>query len=441
MTFTFKRSMDFGYNRLASTDDITDMVVPAGIAEGESLEWDETSGRYEAVSLARRTPLAGWPTFLYGNSYSILAASYFTAGRHYSQLLAESLGGGAVTSYGIGNKRILDVLSSLINEAPLTGLVTPPVAGSKWPGTTARNGLVLLESLVNDFGHYPAMNVTPAVPAALPSGNTLYKDSLAVQYRAALAIMSSESRVENTAFTAESGTWTNTGSSYASGGNISYTSTNGAYKEYSLTPPQSGPFAGKVFLHGYALDPAAGAMSQVTISVDGTVQTTRTPVGWEQYVGPGGANVNTACDVVAVTLPIDGAAHTVRVAQSGTGFAYVDFWSIPSANPNLIVIPGAEHALAFTGWTAAQKGAYHANEKALTPAIKAVAAEFPNVVWATSNLTPAGLWSGDLIHPNDLGMSQRAAAIEDALQTNQYALSRLRARSLALEPAGTYPIL
>lgn len=364
--------------------------------------------------------LGGWPIFVYGNSYGILSAPYFTAGRHWTQLLAKSMGGGTVTSYAIGAKRILDVLSALLNEASFPGLGTPaPVAGSKWPGTSQRTGLVVLESLINDFGHYPSMQGV-SIPAALPAGNTRYKDSLAVQYRAALALMSSESRVEQSARTATSGTWTHdSNQGYPSSSTVSFTSAAGAYLEYTVTPPQYGPLAGKVFLLGFALDPSVGVMAQQTISVDGVVQTTRTPSGWEQYTGPGGVAVQVAMDVAAVTLPVDGASHVIRLAHSGAGgqFMYSDGLLIPSVSPNPILIPGAEHKLVGAPtWNTAQTSVYTQNEKTLTPVIKAVAAEFPNVVWAESTMTTAGIYSVDGIHQNELGNAQRAVDAEFALR-------------------------
>lgn len=389
----------------------------------------------------RAEGLNSWPTFVYGNSYGILAAGWLTTGNHYSQKVAAALGGGAVTSYAISGKRILDVLSSVVNESAAPGLATAPVAGSKWPSTSGRNGLVILESFVNDIGHYPTM-VGTAIPAALPTANTRYKDSLQVLYRAALAIMSSESRVEQSAGT-YSGTWTqNTATSYASGGTISFTTAAAAYIEYSVTPPQSGPLAGKVFVLGYTVDPAAGTMAQQIISVDGTAQVTRTPSGWEQYTGPGGGNVNVAWDVAAVQVPIDGAAHTIRVAHNGSAgqLLYADCVIVPSTDPNPIIVPGAEHTLtAPTIWTAAQRGVYHDNARTLIPLLQAVVAEFPHAVYAPSTMTTNGLYSGDGIHPNDRGMAQRANDIQRNI--TKTLRMRLESRALSLRSDSTFGVI
>jgi hypothetical protein len=400
-----------------------------------------TRQKLDATYSAHEAGLSSWPTFVYGNSYGILAAGWFTSGGHYSQKVATALGGGSVTSYAISGKRILDVLSALVNEAAAPGLATAPVAGGKWPGTSSRNGLVILESLVNDIGHYPSM-VGTALPAALPTANTRYKDCLQVLYRTALALLSSESRVEQSTAT-YSGTWTqNTATGYVSNGTLSFTSAAGAFIEYSVTPPQSGPLAGKVFVLGYTVDPAAGTMAQQTISVDGTAQVTRTPSGWEQYTGPGGGNVNVAWDVTAVQVPIDGAAHLVRIAHSGSAgqLLYSDCVIVPSTDPDPIIVPGAEHTLtAPTLWNAAQRGAYHDNARVLIPLLQAVVAEFPNAVYVPSTMTTSGLYSGDGIHPNDRGMAQRANDILRGVSKSLRA--RLESRSLALQADNTFGVL
>lgn len=393
---------------------------------------DNTSDATKLAPYQKKPVLSSWPTYVYGNSYAILSgAGYFTIGSHYTQQIAAALGGGAVTSYAIAGKRILDVIAALQNQAAFPALVTAPIAGGLWPGVSSRNGLVVLDSIINDIGHYPTM-VGVATPAALPTANTRYLDSMALFYRHALAIMSSESRVENSARTATSGTWSqNVSTGYASGGNLSFTTANGAYNEFSITPPQSGPLCGVVFVHGFTVDAGVGTMAQQTISVDGVVQLTRTPSAWEQYTGPGGGNVNVGVDCFAITIPVDGAAHTVRLAHSGTAghLMYNDFISIPSIDPNPIAVMGGEHSVAFTGWTSAQRSVFHANAKAIIPVVKNVVAEFPHAFYAPSTITPNGLYSADGLHPNDRGMAQRANDLQTAMTTAIRA--KLESRRLA----------
>jgi hypothetical protein len=396
----------------------------------------------DVAALQAKPDADSWPIYVYGNSYSILTgAGFFTAGGHYTQKVAESLGAGAVTSYGIAAKRILDVIAALQNEAPFPGLTTTPVAGGLWPGTTTRNGLVVLDSIINDIGHYPTMVGTP-VPAALSSVNTRYLDSMTLAYRAALAYMSSESRVEQSASSATSGTWTNNSpQAYASGTSLSFTTAAGAYKEYSVTPPQSGPLRGVVFVHGFTTDAAILVMAQQTISVDGVVQTTRTPSAWETYTGPSGSSVNIGTDCYPVTLPVDGNAHTIRLAHSGSGgqVMYLDCITIPSVSPNPIAVMGGEHTIAFTGWSTAQRSVFHANAKALISLVKAVVAEFPNAFYVPSTITPNGLYSGDGLHPNDRGMAQRANDLQTAMTTAIRA--RLESRRLSNLADDDFPIV
>jgi len=420
---------------LGSVDDTDDASKPVSTLQAAAIA--------AAVLPYQKKPDAdSWPTYVYGNSYAILSAAYFTAGNHYTQQVAAALGGGAVTSYAIAGKRILDVMSALLNATAITGLVTAPVAGSTWPGVATRNGLVVLDSIINDIGHYPSMQANPAVPAALPTANTKYLDSMTLNYRAALALMSSESRVEQTARTASFGTWTHDSNQvYPSGGSVSFTSANGAYVEFSVTPPQSGPLRGVVFVHGFTLEAAIGTMAQQTISVDGVSQIVRTPSAWERYTGPSGLNVDIGTDCFPVTLPVDGSAHTIRIAHSGTGghFMYADGLSIPSTDPNPIAVMGGEHAINYTGWTTAQKAYFHANAKVLIPVIKAVVAEFPHAFYVPSTITPNGLWSSDGLHPNDRGMMQRAWDFINSIPSSVRA--RLESRRLSNLPDGDFDIV
>lgn len=393
-----------------------------------------------AETLEPRPNLTSWPIYLYGNSYSILSASFYTSGLHYSQQVAALLDAGAVTSYGVGGKRIIDVLSTLIRGSAFPGC-NGVIAAGLWPGVSVRNGLIILETAINDFAHYPAMNVGTAIPAALPSANTKYRDTVKGMWRAALALMSSESRVEGASYSATSGAWTDTGSTYSSNGATSFTTANGAYREFSLTPPQSGPLAGKVFLHGFSLEAAVGTMAQQLIAVDGTLQTTRTPPAWEQYTGNTGAQVNVAGDCVAITLPIDGAAHTVRVTHNGSAghFLYVDCFTIPSTDPNPIAVMGAEHTLTGTPtWTATQTAVYTQNEKTMTPDLKAITEEFANAFYVQSTLTPNGLYTVDGLHPNDRGQQERRNDLINAIRSIK---SRLDNRALALTSDSEFAIL
>jgi hypothetical protein len=196
-----------------------------------------------------------------------------------------------------------------------------------------------------------------------------------------------------------------------------------------------------VFVHGFTTDAAILVMAQQTISVDGVVQTTRTPSAWETYTGPSGSSVNIGTDCYPVTLPVDGNAHTIRLAHSGSGgqVMYLDCITIPSVSPNPIAVMGGEHTIAFTGWSTAQRSVFHANAKALISLVKAVVAEFPNAFYVPSTITPNGLYSGDGLHPNDRGMAQRANDLQTAMTTAIRA--RLESRRLSNLADDDFPIV
>lgn len=415
--------------------------------DGYLLTWSDAQNQYVGKGPVDALPqfspngrLSGWPMYAYGNSYGVVGAGWHSTGKHYLTQANTALEGGSLTSYAVGGKRILDVLSAVVNESALTGLVTAPVAGAKWPGTSSRQGLVVLESSFNDIGHYATM-VGTALPVALPSGNTRYKDSLRRQYTAALAVLSSESRIENGSFTT-SGTWSRgAAAGYASGSTVDFSTSVGAYSEVSVTPPQFGPLAGKVFLLTYTVDPALGTPAAVNVTVDGGAVTPFTPTPWEQYAGPGGANVQLSWDVIPVTVPVDGAAHTVRFTHNGSAghLLYIDCLLIPSTDPNPIAVMGSEHGPKVALWNSTQVATFKANQSALTPQIKAAVGDFPNAVYVPSTMTPNGLYSGDGIHPNDRGMTQRFWDLITAVQSAFRA--RFLNRAISAKPDSDYTII
>lgn len=358
------------------------------------------------------TNAAGLPLYTYGNSFGILTAGWFTSGKHYTDVVKASLGTGSVTAYAISGTRIADVSSHLIGGA--IGGVTGQAAGAPWPGTSNRKGIVVLESVVNDAGHYANHSGT-AIPVAITTANTQYLDGLTSMYRAALACLCGETRVENTTATF-TGSWTTTATPYSSAGSVSFTNGIGNKATFTVTPPQSGPFAGKVYLVTYKLAAAAGVNATVTPSVDGVNLTNKTWTAWEAYTGQTGANVTVIPDVIPFDLPIDGASHTVAVAHSGGigQWVYVDCVIIPSTDPNPVFLMGAETPVKTGVWNASQVAIYCGNLAKVTPLVKSVAAEFPNVIYVPSTMSQNGYYSVDGIHPNDRGMEQRA---NDLLQS------------------------
>ena len=387
----------------------------------------------------KNTDVAALPYFVYGNSYAVVPGFACTAGQEYPTRSAVALGGGAVTSYGVSSTRVCDVVAGLSKGVANIGSYAQILA-ALWPGTSTRTGVVILDSIVNDVGHYPAMNVSPAVPAAIPA-NSKYVDGITGCYRAALALMSSESRVEQTTATF-TGTWLGTAAGYtpSSGGTMAYATAVGATATYTVTPAQVGPLAGVVHALGFKLDSASGVMARIGISIDGGAIIYYTPTAWELYVGPGGANVASIVDAFAILLPIDGASHTVALSHAGSAgqFLYTDCIVVPSTAPNPVMVMGAKTVKVATGvLDATGVAVWKRNLVRLEPLIQNVVWEFPNAVWVSSTMTDNGLRSNDGIHPNDRGMQQRENDLNFALRQ---ILPQFVSRGLSNQPNADFAI-
>lgn len=352
------------------------------------------------------------PIYAWGESYALVSAqAWFTLQKHYLNLVANAMRASSLVSYAVGSRRIIDICATIVNAGQYSG-TTGLIAAGKHTSVSARKGLYVIESMFNDVGHYPAMNVNPVVPAAITTADSKYLDGIKSMYRTALAVLSSESRVEQSA-AALAGVWTAASAqAYASGGTVGFTSAVGASDTYTLTPPQSGPMAGKVHFLRYKLDSAAGTVAPVNISVDGGAATAYTATPWEQYVGQNAANVNVIPDCITVTLPIDGASHTVKFTHAGAAgnLMYSDCALIPSVAPNTIIVMGNNLGpnVAAGVFDANGVATWNANMSKVEGAIRSVCAEFPHVIYVPSSMTSNGLYSVDGTHPNDRGMTQRA---------------------------------
>lgn len=385
---------------------------------------------------------ASWPLFLYGASYSTLGQAFFTAGRHWSQRLAERAVAGAVTSYGVNGRRALDVALTLLNGVPISG-ITGIVNSGKWPGTSARSGLVIHDALGNDVMAQAAMNGASVVVQAITGApGTTYLNYLKQTYRAALAFMSSESRLENHTHTATNGVWTHSSAgAWASGGDICFTTNAGAWAEYAVTPAQHGPLAGVVWLILDGDIPVASTAADVSVSVDGGAGVVHSTYR-AAYTGHNGTQVKGYVNAVPIPIPVDGAAHTVRITHAGTEghFMTLDCLVVPSTDPNPILCMGIElpptvHGAALD---AGDLVLYKANLIKVTATYRQVIAEFPNAVYVPSTMTANGLWSGDGLHPNDRGQEQRAA---DAWGAVRAIKPRLDSRVLAQLPDTDFGVI
>lgn len=416
---------------------VTQAVAPvvAGLASVESATSELADDVQSVIPRA-----SAWPLWLYGASYSTLLQVFFTAGRHWSQILAALAGAGTITSYGVNGRRALDVVLALLQGQPMSG-ITGIVAGAKWPGTSARSGVVVHDALGNDGMAQAAMNAGTITVVAITGTN--YINYLKQHWRAALALMSSEARVENHSHTATSGTWTHSSAAaWPSGGDSCFTTEVGASADYPITPPQRGPLAGKVWVFLAGDLAAAAVLPNVTIAIDGGTASAPIPSYKHTYTGSNGTQVKGFVNAIPVTLPVDGAAHTIRVAQAGSAgqFMVVDVVAAASEDPNPILCMGIEHQLAVhaSGLDAADLLAYNANMALVTAAYKEVVAEFPNAIYVPSTVTLNGLWSGDGLHLNDRGNEQRAA---DAWAAISRIKARLDSRALAQLPDADFGVV
>jgi hypothetical protein len=340
----------------------------------------------------------------------------------------------SLTTYGQGGRRIVEMAWGAINEFNAPGM-TAPVAGAEWPGE-ARKGLVLVDTGTNDNAHGATAG---NVPVAISGTN--YREGIKACYRTLLALASSASRIEQESFVAPTDAWITLNAGYYSNGSIYYTTTVGRRLTYSVTPPQRGPLAGKVFLLTYSVGPTLGVNAIINVSVDGGANTPFARFTWEEYVGNSGANITHVPTIITVTVPVDGAAHTVMLTHAGSGgqFAHTDCCIVPSETPSQILV--LQSPLPVTkpaGWTAPQVAAWKVNANTLDADVRSVVAEFPNAYWVPTNITPNGLWSTDGIHPNDRGMAQRG---NDTLEAVKPLKPLLDALALQALPDGDFPVI
>jgi hypothetical protein len=376
---------------------------------------------------------SGLNVYAYGDSFTVPSAAY-TAGMNYLDLLADELDLGTVTSYGVSGMRINHGVFSALATGTFTGL-SAPVSGAVHPGASARPGIFALDFGTNDYGHF-AGGSTPAIITG--AGGTRYIAGIRECYRAMLAILATETRVEQSAGTVtRSGAWTLNTVDYSSGGTNHYTTTATNYIEYAtVTPPQYGPLAGKVYLGVFQFDPSALTNASLTWQIDGGSTTAWTKTEWETY-----STVTGSYAVIPITVPVDGASHTVRVTHAGSGGQIFnpDVLLIPSVDPSPVLVLAPPFPVANGGgWNATQVGYWLANQQLLEPEIRAAVAAFPNALWVPSTITSGGLWSTDGIHLNDRGNPQRAGDASVALRT---ILPRLRSRALQQESDASFGII
>lgn len=369
--------------------------------------------------LAFQANLLGAVPSVYGHSFEDEAVMVpgqvpTSAGMWYS-LVSAALSGGTPNNYSKGGQRILYGVSSLLNSGTWPGLSNASVSGSTWPGTSSRSGPVYFNYHTNDVAHTNGATSVPQ-PIAGTTGRR-YVNGISALYEAAIAIASSESRknvktgVSGVTLT---GTWTDSAAAYLSGGDFSQTNTNGDYATITgITPPQTGPYAGKVFVGFLTWDPTVLANATFTTQVDSLTAVAHPKVDWET-IGATGNNVSYF--VVPVDMPADSASHTLKITHTGTGSEYlcVDAIFIPSVTPGDMYVLEDPAPIIGSVYSAADIAVWKANNDILLPAIQKAVAKYPNAIWVPTSMQPGPLWV-DGLHPDGNGMIARAADVTSAI--------------------------
>lgn len=275
----------------------------------------------------------------------------------------------------------------------------------------ATRGLVLIDATENDLLHW----------ASDAQGQKGYQNAL----RAFLALCrAGGTRIEETAFTFPSGTWTPSSGSFYSGGSNKISSSLGAQCSIAYT----GTDAYLLLIGGHTIG------GTVAVRVDGTLVATVTLAGQCQ---PSPSSLAYAfTPLVVPLLGMSAGAHTITVTKtdsdtSANGDIFVDALLPVAASPPLVVVVkqvkmrSADYTkFATQGLT----GVSDATVDTFNGFIDTIAAEFPNVIvvdpadagWdPDTDLVPTA--DTTFGHPNDRGMAVIAQAIVDALAIQTYA--------------------
>ena len=391
-------------------------------------------------------PVGPMQFVIYGASQSVDPGLRCTPGLEWFKQIASDLGT-AIASLAYSGRRTLDMAGyALSGTVPVAGQGAHPAgAAATWAGMDTVGKIPILDVSMNDIGHYPTMVPSPVVPALISgAAGARYVAGIGGSLRTLLATMCSQSRVENVAATS-TGVWSS--AAIGSGGTTSYTTAVGATRTYTVTPPQGGEFAGEVFHVGVTLSTESGAVSApFTYSIDGGAESAVvTPPGWQRYVGWGGANIDSTPFVTKITLPVDGAAHTIRITHAGAAgnVLYSDVIPVPSETPKPILVLQAPRQVAVAAgvFDAAGVATYARNWRVIEDQQKAICSEFPNAIYVPCSVTPNGLSLVDGLHFNDRGMEQRKNDVLSAIYGNAHLRAALLANKSRAAPDGSYAML
>lgn len=358
--------------------------------------------------------LEGVALHIYGNSFGVSPGLACTAGLEYFKRLQSRWTSAAPVTYAVSGSGLYEVCYDL--NGTWTSGTGASVVGSFWG--TARKGIPCVNALTNMYTNPDAAgNVQPVTPDGL-----LWLKYLA---RSIFATLSAGQKIESSAATA-SGTWTTFANTHYSAGSTRYTSTQGAYLEFTGVVVPAGVRSMWVMVN--ITDDA----STFEVSVDGVVQASFSQPATKPTVRsfrhgsfatpvvapPGGGALYSFPVFTRVTA--DPGTHTVRVTKTdpGSGTVVVDGLIVGSASRAQIVT--FLDPLPATSGSRAEivgRDQFIANKLQIDPVYQAVCAEFPNVslVDLSDLFQQGGISATDGLHPNDFGMLLIANRVEDAL--------------------------
>lgn len=361
-----------------------------------------------ATEAAEGEAAAGPPLWVYGHSYTTDPGSTNTPGQEWMPELAGRLQSPSWRTFGVGSSRLIDTYSDIARWAPRGA-----VPGSAWDNR--RGGVVVLQSefndMINPWG--ASRNARPLSSQNL--GN--YEQTL----QASLAMLSAERRQDWSAAT-RGGAWRGSRGSAYLGGELTYTTQPGAYREMRVDVGESGV----VWLITWETSSRVGnsRTGATSIAVDGrTVDAIPARTApWEAiYSRRAGGYLHAVGPRATAITGLTPGTRTIRVTKtdSGPGAVYLDQLLVQAADPVPVVVvkdpPAYTRASAYT---AASGPRINANRVLLHRRIDGLIARrvFPQVVTATLEGIQPGDYGPDGIHLSDAGMDFEASRLQEAIE-------------------------
>jgi lysophospholipase L1-like esterase len=352
--------------------------------------------------------LAGPPLWVYGHSYTTNPGDTNTPGQEWMPELADRLQSPSWRTFGVGSSRLIDTYTDIARWAP-----RGPVPGSAWDNR--RGGVVVLQSefndMINPWG--ASRNARPLSSQNL--GN--YEQTL----QASLAMLSSERR-QDWSGTTSSGAWRGSRGSAYLGGELTYTTQRGAYREMQVDVGESGVVWVITWEPSSRVsNPHTGSTS---IAVDGhtVAGISGRTAPWEAiYSRRAGGHLHSVGPRATAITGLTPGSHTIRVTKTdpGRGAVYLDQLLVQAADPVPVVV--VKDPPAYTGatpYTVAFGPRINANRVLLHRRIDGLIARqvFPNAVTATLEGIEPDHYGFDGIHLSDSGMEFEASRLEEVIE-------------------------